>query len=120
MNGDFLDDIIYTDPGHSSQIMVSYQLPNNSTSQYSVTPQQAFYTTTFENALLVKNPDEGCISKTIETKRLTIPHSTALVDFDGDCMADLFVTVQDLTTGKKYYEIYLRRQYSESVQISAE
>jgi len=72
----------------------------------------------FENGLLVKNPDEGCISHTIETKRLTVPHSVALVDFDGDCMADLFVTVQDLTTGKKFYEIYLRREVSESVLTS--
>lgn len=46
-----------------------------------------------------------------------MPHSAALIDFDGDCMADLFVTVQDLTTGKKYYEIYLRRERSESVEI---
>jgi len=36
---------------------------------------------------------EGCIGKPIENKRMTVPHSTALVDFDGDCMADLFVTV---------------------------
>ena len=40
-----------------------------------------------------------------------------MVDFDGDCMADLFVTIQDLTTGKKYYEIYLRREISESVEV---
>lgn len=61
--------------------------------------------------------EEGCIGKPIENKRLTVPHSTALVDFDGDCMADLFVTVQDLTTGKKFYEIYLRRLKSETVDI---
>ena len=47
---------------------------------------------------------------------MTVPHSTALVDFDGDCMADLFVTVQDLTTGKKYYEMYLRREGREQIQ----
>lgn len=32
-------------------------------------------------------------------------------------MADLFVTVQDLSTGKMFYEIYLRREISESVEI---
>ena len=40
-----------------------------------------------------------------------------MVDFDGDCMADLFLTVQDVSTGRKYYEIYLRREFSESMPI---
>ena len=63
------------------------------------------------------SPDSECIQKPIENKRLTVPHSTALIDFDGDCMSDLFVTVQDLTTGKKFYEIYLRRERSENIEI---
>ena len=87
-----------------------------------MTDPPVFYTTTFDNALVIRNtgaaansttsddPNAGCIQKPIENKRLTVPHSTALIDFDGDCMADLFVTVQDLTTGKKFYEIYLRRE----------
>jgi hypothetical protein len=90
--------------------MIALQLPSTS-----ITDPAAFYTTTFEHALLVRSTDYGCIAKPIENKRLTVPHSTALVDFDGDCMADLFVTVQDLTTGKKFYEIYLRREISETV-----
>jgi hypothetical protein len=32
-----------------------------------------------------------------------------MVDFDADCMADLFVTVQD-ESGNKYYQIYQRRE----------
>ena len=77
-----------------------------------------FYTAPFETALLARNgAEEGCITKQIENKRLTVPHSIGLVDFDGDCMADLFITIQDLTTGRKYYEIYLRRELSESVEI---
>ena len=85
-----------------------------------MTDPPVFYTTTFDNALVIRapaanstnteDPNAGCIQKPIENKRLTVPHSTALIDFDGDCMADLFVTVQDLTTGKKFYEIYLRRE----------
>jgi len=90
--------------------MVALQLPS-----MAISDPAAFYTATFENALLVRDPEEGCIAKRIENKRLTVPHSTALIDFDGDCMADLFVTVQDLTTGKKFYEIYLRREISENV-----
>lgn len=33
-----------------------------------------------------------------------------MVDFDGDCMADLFLTVQDEQSSKVFYEIYLRRE----------
>ena len=119
LNGDFLDDIMYTEAGSSSQILVALQLP---TSQPSDPP--LFYTTSFDHALVIRSntnaensPESACIQKPIENKRLTVPHSTALIDFDGDCMADLFVTIQDLTTGKKYYEIYLRREKTESVEI---
>lgn len=67
---------------------------------------------------MLQNTEAECIDKPIENKRLTVPHSIGLVDFDGDCMADLFMTVQDLTTGKKFYEIYLRREASETVDYS--
>ena len=30
-------------------------------------------------------------------------------------MSDLFMTVQDLSTGRKFYEIYIRREYSETL-----
>ncbi len=43
--------------------------------------------------MLVKDPEEKCINSPIENKRLTVPHSVALIDFDGDCLADLFMTV---------------------------
>ena len=33
-----------------------------------------------------------------------------MIDFDGDCLSDLFMTVVDTSTGKTYYEIYLRRE----------
>ena len=32
----------------------------------------------------------------------------AQIDFDGDCLSDLFLTVQD--GARTYYEIYLRRE----------
>ena len=88
LNGDFLDDMMFTEAGASNQILVNLQVP-----QSDIGDPPIFYQTTFENALLVRDEEEGCISKTIENKRLTVPHSTALVDFDGDCLADLFVTV---------------------------
>ena len=113
LNGDYLDDIMFTEPGATSQVMVALQIPEKVLDQ-----PPTFFTTTFEHALLIRDENYGCIDKPIENKRLTVPHSIGLVDFDGDCMADLFVTVQDLTTGKKYYEIYLRREVSESVKIT--
>ena len=34
-----------------------------------------------------------------------------MVDFDGDCLADLFMTVEDGNDPSvKYYEIYLRQE----------
>lgn len=41
---------------------------------------------------------------------MTTPHSVSMVDFDGDCMSDLFMTVQDPSGEKKMYEIYIRRE----------
>ena len=108
LNGDFLEDVLFTESGPSAQIMVSLQIPEAAPGD-----APAFHTTRFENALVGSEEDEpGCITKTIENKRMTVPHSAALIDFDGDCLADLFLTVQDLTTGKKFYEIYLRREHS--------
>jgi len=34
------------------------------------------------------------------SKIMTSPHSTTLVDLDGDCISDLFMTVQDKKTGE--------------------
>lgn len=39
-----------------------------------------------------------------------MPHSGSLIDLDGDCLSDLFLTVKDVSTGKQFYEIYLRRE----------
>jgi hypothetical protein len=47
----------------------------------------------------------------IESPELTTPHSVSMIDFDGDCLSDLFMTVQEQDNpSKKYYEIYLRRE----------
>lgn len=39
-----------------------------------------------------------------------MPHSSSLIDLDGDCLSDLFLTVKDVSTGNYFYEIYLRRE----------
>ena len=33
-----------------------------------------------------------------------------MIDLDGDCLSDLFLTVKDVSTGTYFYEIYLRRE----------
>jgi hypothetical protein len=70
----------------------------------------------FASSMLVQDQTEGCLYQSKEqmaAKKLTTPHSVTLVDFDGDCISDLFVTVED--KGKKYYEIYLRRERAKSL-----
>ena len=51
---------------------------------------------------------------------MTSPHSTTLVDLDGDCISDLFMTVQDKHTGEQFYEIYLRRERAASLAVEGE
>lgn len=58
--------------------------------------------------MLVTDETEGCISRKLPQSRLTQPHSSSLIDLDGDCISDLFLTVTDGKTS--YYEIYLRRE----------
>lgn len=56
------------------------------------------------------DPECGGFTSQIDAPMLTTPHSVSMVDFDGDCMADLFMTVQDESKSKVYYEIYVRRE----------
>eukprot|EP00352_Strombidinopsis_acuminata_P007097 CAMPEP_0176362462 /NCGR_PEP_ID=MMETSP0126-20121128/18448_1 /TAXON_ID=141414 ORGANISM="Strombidinopsis acuminatum, Strain SPMC142" /NCGR_SAMPLE_ID=MMETSP0126 /ASSEMBLY_ACC=CAM_ASM_000229 /LENGTH=120 /DNA_ID=CAMNT_0017718395 /DNA_START=655 /DNA_END=1017 /DNA_ORIENTATION=- len=56
----------------------------------------------------VHDSSEGCRQDYLSDAVLSTPHSASLVDFDGDCISDLFITVT--SGGKSYYEIYLRRE----------
>jgi predicted PilT family ATPase len=49
-----------------------------------------------------------------------MPHTSSLIDLDGDCLSDLFLTVKDVSTGNYYYEIYLRREQSTLMDIETE
>jgi len=42
---------------------------------------------------LMVDPNCGGVQSRIENPEMTTPHSAAMIDFDGDCMADLFLTV---------------------------
>jgi len=60
--------------------------------------------------MLVKDETEGCISRVLPKISLSKPHFSSLIDLDGDCVSDLFLTVEDISTGTHFYEIYLRRE----------
>lgn len=66
--------------------MVAFQVPQD---------PSLFVVKSFKDAITVKDESEGCIARQLDSKILTTPHSAAIVDFDGDCMSDLFVTVKD-------------------------
>lgn len=83
MNGDYLEDIIYTDTNHN--LMIAFQRRNPNELQ----------TQDFDSSMLVQDETEGCISRKLSKKKLSVPHSTSLMDFDGDCLSDLFITVTD-------------------------
>lgn len=60
---------------------------------------------------MMVDPDCGGAKSRIDSPELTTPHSVSMVDFDGDCLSDLFMTVQEQDNpSKKFYEIYLRRE----------
>jgi hypothetical protein len=81
MNGDFLEDIMYTDV--NKQLMVAFQLRN---------PHELFISD-FDSSMLVTDETEGCLQRKTGKKRLSTPHSSSLIDLDGDCFNDLFVTL---------------------------
>lgn len=68
----------------------------------------------FDSAMLSLDENEGCLKNKIIKRKVSMPHSVSLIDIDGDCMADLFLTVVDPSTQKTYYELYIRREVSVS------
>ena len=102
LNGDFLEDVLYSEALPPHKLKVALQSRN---------PEE-FLIRDFDQAMLVTDETEGCLQRSSSqgVKKLSIPHTAAQIDFDGDCLSDLFITVQDTTSGKTYYEIYLRRE----------
>jgi len=45
--------------------------------------------------MLVQDETEGCLTRKTGSRKLSQPHSSSLIDFDGDCLSDLFLTVTD-------------------------
>ena len=71
---------MYNQPG-ASDIMIAFQVPND---------PALLHVTSFNDALIA---DEGGCKTPFDSKQLSEPHSVAMVDLDGDCMTDLFVTI---------------------------
>jgi integrin alpha FG-GAP repeat containing protein 1 len=99
LNGDFLDDLMFTDV--SGGIKIAFQVV--------MVGEETFVIKDFAAAIPLAKPEPGCMTP-VASNRLTSPHSVSMIDFDGDCMSDLFVTVQDSNSGAKFYEIWLRRE----------
>ena len=58
------------------------------------------------------DPNCGGVQSLIKSPILSTPHSVSMVDLDGDCIADLFLTlVDEANPERKFFEIFLRREY---------
>ena len=53
---------------------------------------------------MTSEEDANCKSPD-NSDTISIPNSNAFIDFNGDCMADIFLTRQK-SDGSTYYEIY--------------
>ena len=104
LNGDFIEDVMFNQPGQTD-IMIAFQVPGD---------PAALLMQSFNSGLIAG--DEDCLAP-FDSKQLTTPHSTAMLDFDGDCMSDLFLTTKH--GGENYYEFYMRRERTRSVSQPA-
>lgn len=111
INGDYLEDVMFTDPS-SSGIRVAFQAQVNG--------EETIIVKDFTSSIPMVKPEPDCITQGLPSARLTSPHSVSLIDLDGDCMADLFLTVEDSSSGRKFYEIWLRRETQTTLDLSAE
>lgn len=113
LNGDMIDDIIFNNAENNhhtakGRLNVGIYMPE----------KNAYDVHNFKNAMV----DEDCqgLSSIMEKPMLTTPHSVSMPDFDGDCMSDLFITLQDEEDpSKKIYEIYIRREQLQNVTDSS-
>ena len=85
--------------------MVAFQVPGD---------PSALHVMAFNDALVVDDGD--CITP-FDAKQLSVPHSVAMLDFDGDCMSDLFLTTEH--AGETWYEIYARRERGKTVDVDS-
>lgn len=105
INGDQIDDILFNN-GDDSAITqrdgkLQVAIYNIDTHDYEIG--------SFREKMV--DPECGGKQSKITKPELTTPHSVSMIDFDGDCLSDFFLTVQEQDQpNKKYYEIYIRRE----------
>lgn len=95
-----MDDIIFNNRDAKSGGQLNVAIFNIKTLKYDIA--------NFKEAMV----DSECSGHDSQIKEpmLTTPHSVSMIDFDGDCMSDLFMTVQNAEGTKKFYEIYIRQE----------
>ena len=86
LNGDYIDDVVFN---------LEQTLPVLKGGKLSVaifnTTMQTYDVGNFKEKMV--DPNCGGFQSQLEAPQLTTPHSVSMVDFDGDCLADLFLTV---------------------------
>jgi len=83
INGDQIDDIIFNNAEAVSNGKINVAIYNQT--------KQAYTISNFKDTMV--DPECGGFTSPIEAPMLTTPHSVSMVDFDGDCLSDLFLTV---------------------------
>jgi hypothetical protein len=84
INGDQIDDIIFNNYEADAKMgKLNVALYNPETKKYDVGSFRE---------MMVDTECGGAKSR-IEAPELTTPHSVSMIDFDGDCLSDLFMTV---------------------------
>ena len=83
INGDQIDDVIFNNAAITTGAKLNVALYN--------TEKQTYDVSDFKTTMV--DPECGGFTSQIDAPMLTTPHSVSMVDFDGDCMSDLFLTV---------------------------
>lgn len=102
LNGDQIDDVLFNNDEESTK-KLSVAIFNSQKNTYDIV---AFHDVMIDKETCHDGPKSPLVNPILSS-----PHSVSMVDFDGDCMADLFLTLQEADDpDKKYFEIYLRRE----------
>jgi hypothetical protein len=87
LNGDQIDDFIFNNCDENT---ANYQYGKMQVAIYNK-ELHSYDVGAFRDKMV--DPDCGGLESLIKKPELTTPHSVSMIDFDGDCLSDLFVTV---------------------------